>query len=395
MQTGHFDGRRLAFIAAVFALMFAAANLRGGLVIIGPLVSDIRTSLDITAASFGVLMSLPLICFSLFSLIVPWMATRIAPMKVVALALAIITLGSATRLIEHYPAMVIGTLGLGMGIAVLNVLIPSLVKGLFPQHSSWLTGLYTLVLTLGAGVGVLTAVPLRDLYQDWHAPLAAWTLMPLLALVLWLPMLRVNFRSTATTHVSTRIWRLPKAWSLALFMGLQSTHFYILATWLPRIFMDADLSDAEAGLMTALFTLCGLPGALLAPVIAARRPSQRGMMIIISLIGAIGVGGLMIAPAEGRYVWVMCLGLFGGSSLSLSLALIAMKSHDMRQATALSAMVQSTGYLIASVAPSFIGAFYDAHQSWTIPLTLMLIMLVAQTMAGWPIGGAGKVDDRD
>ena len=393
MNVGYFDGRRWAFIAAVCALMFAAANLRGGLVIIGPLVTDIRATLNITAASFGVLMSLPLICFSLFALLVPWITHKIAPMQVVALALGIITAGAAARLIEHYPAMVIGTLGLGIGIAVLNVLVPALVKGLFPQQSSWLTGLYTLVLTLGAGLGILTAIPLRDLYQDWHTPLLAWTLMPLMALLLWLPMLKVKFQTNASTHISTSVWQLPKAWSLALFMGLQSTHFYILATWLPRIFMDAGLTDANAGLMTAIFTLCGLPGALLAPVIAAKLQSQRLMILIISTIGAIGVIGLMVAPAEGRYLWVICLGTFGGASLSLSLALIAMKSNGMRQATALSAMVQSIGYLLASIAPSLIGALYDAYHQWTVPLTLLLVMLVGQTIAGWPIGGAGKVDE--
>ena len=89
MGNDHFKDR-LSFFAAIFALMLAAANLRGGLVVIGPLVENIRTDLGISAAAFGFLMTLPLLCFASFSLVVPWVANRLAPMKVVALALLIL-----------------------------------------------------------------------------------------------------------------------------------------------------------------------------------------------------------------------------------------------------------------------------------------------------------------
>jgi CP family cyanate transporter-like MFS transporter len=70
-----------------------------------------------------------------------------------------------------------------------------------------------------------------------------------------------------------------------------------------------------------------------------------------------------------------------------------MKSHDMRQATALSAMVQGIGYLLASIAPSLIGALYDWQQAWTLPMLTLVILLIAQAIAGWPISGSGKVDE--
>jgi len=384
---------RLSFYAAIFALMLAAANLRGGLVVIGPLVEDIRTSLSISAAAFGFLMTLPLLCFASFSLVVPWVANRLAPMKVVALALLILGMGAAARLFGDYGMMVSGTLALGAGVAILNVLIPSLVKGLFPQNASTLTGVYTLVLTTGAAFSFYSAIPMRDAFNDWHIPMIVWAILPIIALLVWLPMLRVKFKPAAPTSVSSSVWRLPRAWSLASFMGLQSIQFYVLATWLPRIFMDAGLSDAEAGLMTAIFTMIGIPAALLTPMIAAKLPTQRSIVAIITLIGLVGVFGIWLAPIEGRYLWVACLGTYGGASLSLALALIAMKSHDMRQATALSAMVQGVGYLLASIAPSLIGALYDWQQAWTLPMLTLVLLLIAQAVADWPISGTGKVDE--
>ncbi len=393
MQKGHFESHSLKFFLAIFALMLAAANLRGGLVVIGPLVADIRASLDISAAAFGFLMTLPLLCFAGFSLIVPWVANRLAPMQVVAISLLVLAIGAIARVFGDYSMMVAGTLVLGAGIAVLNVLIPSLVKGLFPGQASWLTGVYTLVLTTCAAFSFYSAIPLRDYFGDWHAPMYIWAALPLLALVVWLPMLKVSFKPAAPTNVSSSVWRLPRAWSLAFFMGLQSVQFYVLATWLPRIFMDAGLSDSESGLMTAVFTVIGVPAALMTPVIAAKLRTQHPIILIITLFGLIGVGGLWFAPAEGRYLWVVCLGLYGGSSLSLALALIAMKSHDMRQATALSAMVQGFGYFLASFAPSLFGALYDWQQDWLLPIAVLIALLFAQAIAGWPIASTGKVDE--
>lgn len=392
VQDSHFNKRPWAFFGAVVALMLAAANLRGGLVIIGPLVSDIRTSLEISAAEFGLLMTLPLICFGVISLLVPSLAKRIEPLRVVLVAILVIALGAGLRLISDYPSMLFGTFLLGIGIAVLNVLIPGLIKGLFPAQSGSLTGLYSLVLTTGATLSVFSAIPMRDLFDNWHAPMVVWAIFPLITAIVWLPMLKVRFTPKNQTEISSSVWRLPRAWALTVFMGFQSALFYILATWLPRLMMDQGYTDAEAGALTSLLILAGLPAAFLIPVVAAKLESQRSLVLFIFVSGVSGLLGLLWYPQEFAELWISLLGIYGGSSLSLALVLFAVKAKDMRQATALSAMVQGLGYLGASISPSLVGAVYDLTQEWTAVLWGLITLVIIQTLAGWKVCAAGKID---
>lgn len=393
MDSGHFDNRRWAFIGAVIALMLAAVNLRGGLVVIGPLVTDMRADLNVSSSAFGMLMTLPLICFGAVSLLVPTLARKIEPLRVVLAAILLIAIGAGIRLIVNFPVMLVGTLFLGTGIAILNVMIPGLVKGLFPRHSGVLTGLYTVVLTLGATLSILIAIPMRDQFGSWQAPMAVWALLPLVAALIWLPMLKVRFTPKTMPTLSATVWRLPKAWALTAFMGLQSSVFYVLATWLPRLLMDSGYSDAYAGSLTSLLALVGLPAAFLIPIAAVKLKSQRLLILTILMTGVGGMVGLLLMPQQFAEVWVSLLGIYGGSSLSMALVMFAIKTHDMRQATTLSAMVQGIGYLGASVTPSLVGAIYDVSHEWTPIVWGIIIVITLQNVAGWFVAAPGKIDE--
>lgn len=373
--------------------MLAAANLRGGLVVIGPIVADMRADLGVSASAFGMLMTLPLICFGVISLLVPTLARKIEPLKVVLGATLLIALGAALRLLINFPIMLLGTLLLGTGIAVLNVLIPGLVKGLFPKQSGSLTGLYTVVLTLGATLSILSAVPMRDHFGSWQAPMIVWAIFPLLTALIWLPMLRVRFTPKSMPTPSASVWRLPKAWALTAFMGLQSSVFYVLATWLPRLLMDSGYSDVYAGSVTSLVSLVGLPSAFLIPVLAVRLKSQRSLILVILTTGLAGMFGLLLMPEKYAEIWVSLLGVYGGGSLSMALVLFAIKTHDMRQATSLSAMVQGIGYLGASIAPSLVGAVYDIRHEWTLVVWGIILVIAVQNTAGWFVSAPGKIDE--
>jgi len=61
-------------------------------------------------------------------------------------------------------------------------------------------------------------------------------------------------------------------------MGLQSLVFYASIAWLPEILRGDGLSAAQAGWMVSLMQFVGIPVALFAPILAGRRPSQRGYL---------------------------------------------------------------------------------------------------------------------
>lgn len=389
---GPFDGRPLAFAGAVLAILLAAINLRGGLVVVGPLVDDIRAALHFSASQFSLLTTLPLICFGLVSACVPLLTRHITPPLVVVGALLLISAGAFLRIAEPFAIILAGTLLLGAAIALLNVLIPGLVKGYFPHQTGIMTGIYSVTLGAGAGLGVYLAVPLRDAFDNWHAPMLLWGILPLLCLPPWLYLLRVRSSSyQPPRQAEVKLWRNRTAWCLTGFMGLQSLYFYALATWLPKLLLDAGLNDAEAGLGAALLSVTGIPANLLVPVLAARMRDQRPLVWGIALLALCGLSGLMLLPALGTWIWASLIGLSAGASLSLALTLFALRSDGATQATALSAMAQSVGYLIAATGPLLFGALHDISGSWVPAVGLLILCQLMQLGLGLVAGRAGTL----
>ena len=377
-----FRGRPFIAALAIAALMLAAANLRGGLVVTGPRVRQIREALNINASVFSLLTTLPLLCFAVVSICVPWLSRRWAPQQLAIAGLLVISLGVGLRLLEQFPLVILGTLLLGSAIAVLNVLIPGLVKSFFPRQVGLMTGLYSVTLSMGAGLGVYLAVPLMNHFGSWRYPVALWALLPLFCLLFWLPMLRVKGVQRLGNRARLSLWRDKTAWAITLFMGLQSFYFYSLATWLPKILLDSGLDAHQAGAATALINVVSIPFNLLVPMLAARMRNQRLLVLLTFSTSFIGVAGLWWLPSAAL-LWASLIGVGCGCALSLALSFFVLRSANALQATALSAMAQSIGYLLAALGPFSLGLLRDLSGTWHWALASILLLQLLQLGCGW------------
>ena len=381
----------------VVGIVIAAANLRGALTSVGPLVGEIRADTGISGGAAGLLTTLPLLCFAAFSLLAPALARRFGMKRVLTASLLLLAAGIALRSAPPVAALFAGTIVLGLAIAVGNVLLPSLVKRDFPAHIGLLTGVYITVMNSGAALGSGVSVPLaRQGDFGWRGALGVWALLALVATVVWLFLLRGE-RSTDSPAAGTPapreehryggLWRSPLAWQVTLFMGLQSVVFYASIAWLPEVLQGDGLGAAQAGWMVSLMQFVGIPAALFAPILAGRRPSQRGFLAVAALLSSIGILGLLFSGGVATVLWVSLLGLGQGASISLALILFALRTADATEAAALSGMAQSVGYLLAAAGPFLFGVLHDLTQSWSLPLALLFAVAVALLFAGL---GAGR-----
>lgn len=386
-----FYGRPIIALLAIVALMLAAANLRGGLVVVGPLVMEIRDSLNISASAFSLLTTLPLICFGVMSIFVPWLTRRWAPQWISIVGLMVISLGVGFRLLDHYALVILGTLLLGCAIATLNVLIPGLVKAFFPRNVGLMTGLYSVTLSLGAGVGVYLAIPLLEQFGHWRYPVAMWAIFPLFCVLFWLPMLKVKGVGRPTNPIKVSLWRDKLAWSITFYMGLQSFYFYSMATWLPKILLENGLQAHDAGTATALINLVSIPFNLFVPILAAKMRNQRLLVVGTFLVSFIGLAGIWWQPDAAPLLWASFIGMGCGSSLSLALSFFVLRADNTAQATALSAMAQSIGYLLAALGPVSLGLLRDINGHWQFALGLLMALQLAQLATGWFAARAIKV----
>jgi CP family cyanate transporter-like MFS transporter len=101
---------------------------------------------------------------------------------------------------------------------------------------------------------------------------------------------------------------------------------------------------------------------------------------------AAGYLGVLLAPATLPWLWMIVLGIGQGASFALALLIIALRPANPGLVTALSAMAQSVGYLLAALGPVLFGLLREVSGGWWAPLVFGLAVVGAQTVAGWLAG---------
>ncbi|GIF18111.1 CP family cyanate transporter-like MFS transporter [Actinoplanes tereljensis] len=367
------------------ALLLAAVNLRLAVTSIGPVLHEIREGLDMSSTVAGLLTSVPVFCFATVGLAAPRLARRFGANRVIITGLAILATGLALR--PYAPGvtlfLLLSLVSLA-GIAVVNVLLPMIVKEWFPTQVGTMTGLYTVALNLGATLAAATTVPLTHAFGgSWQLGLACWALLAVVALPAWLPLVREKASGVPPTkaEAAVRVSRHPVAWALAVYFGMQSTSAYVIIGWLPQIYRDAGLSADEAGLLFATTSLLGVPLGLALSALAGRIRSQSAIAGTLALFGIAGYAGLWWDPAAAPWLWVVLLGIVN-TAFPLVLTMIGLRGSSPATVVKLSAFAQSVGYLLAIPGPILVGLLHDHTGGWRVPLALMIALMVPQLIAG-------------
>lgn len=351
---------------------------------VGPLTEYIQNALGLSYSMIGLITTLPLICFAALSGFTLYFTQRFGLEVTLGAALVILTTGIIGRSFANIPALYTGTLFLGIGIAIMNVLMPSIVKRDFPEHSGFMTSLYSGVMGIGATLGAGISVPLAHA-TDWQFSLGSWAIFPLLGFLLWIPQLKNRTKPKNPIHIISAIKKLGAsgiAWQIALFMGLQSLIFYAVLAWLPEIMIERGLSPTNAGFILSISQATGILGSLVIPIIAGRFKDQRRIVLITGTMEIIGITGILFFDTFLVSAWVGILGFGLGGNFSLALLFMVLRADSAELTTGLSGMAQSAGYFVAAFGPVLFGIIHDVTLSWNLPLYAMLIIAAVQLAFG-------------
>lgn len=372
----------------VVAVVLTALNLRPAITSIGPLLGPMRTSLDASATWAGVLTTLPGLCFAGAGLAAPALARRFGLGPGIAGAMATLVVGLVVRPLDGAFVVIGGTLVATAGIALINVLIPVVIKDAFPAQIGVMTGIYTAALQGGGALGAAVTPMLEQVFGGWRQALGGWALLAALALAAWLLGGRDLGRTDLGATVEPRdrpMMRSGLAWMVTLFFGCQACLAYIAMGWLPEVLIDSGLTPTQAGLLSGLVSLIGVPIALFGSPLAARATSQGPWVLALGVTGLTGVLGLMLAPAAAPLLWSALFGI-GLGAFSLALTIIALRARNSADTARLSGMAQGIGYLLAGIGPFLFGLLHDATGGWTVPWALVLAVYVIQIGAGMVAG---------
>lgn len=371
----------------ILGLIVVALNLRPPIAGFGPLLSQFQAEFQVSAATLSLLTTLPLLCWGVLAPLAPLLSRRYSNETIILFATAVIGLGSVLRIGGALPVILIGTVLVGAGIAVNNVLLPSLIRRDYPSRVGPMTGLYTLAVVGGAALASAVAVPLMTaLGGEWRSSVGVWTGLAALGVLAWLPAVfgrQTHARALRTDGPS--VWRNPHALPVTLYMGFQSLVFFTWLTWLPRVLQDSGFTAAQAGLLLAFANVVQLPFTLAVPVLAARPRLLVPLAVGTALVSAAGVTGLLLAPLT-PLPWLLMMGIGAGSTFPLALMFIAVRAQDVAQVPQLSALAQGFGYALAAAGPFIFGALHDVTGDWQVPLIFLLAMTGVVLVTGVAAG---------
>lgn len=373
--------------ALVFGIVLISLTMRSPLTSVGPLVGSIRESLGLSNTVAGLLTTLPLLAFALLSPFTPTLARRFGMERVLFCALVLLMTGIAVRSLSATISLFAGTVLLGLSIAVCNVLIPSLVKRDFSNNVGLMTGIYAVSMNLCGAIASGISVPLaRNLGFGWNGALGVWGILALIAALFWFPRVRGSHISAVVTTpggvVRRSLWRSPLAWTITLFMGMQSLLFYVLITWLPEMMTSRGLSEDSAGWMLSLFQMATLPVSFIVPILAGRMKNQHLLVTIMAVLFFVSLGGFYFGNQALISLWTILLGIAGGCAFSLAMIFLSLRTKDAYDAASLSGMSQSVGYLLAATGPILFGFLHDVTAGWNLPLVLLFIVSAVLFLCG-------------
>ncbi|WP_182526059.1 MFS transporter [Nocardioides dongkuii] len=387
---------RRAVALVLVGLVLLSLNLRPAAVTVGPVLAELRAGLGLSPVTAGLLTSLPVLAFALFGAFAPTVARRVGVHRTTLIALLALTAGLAGRAAAGGEAAFLALTMLALaGMAVANVLLPSLVKLHFPHRVGPVTALYTTMLSIGLTAALVLTVPISDAFGGWRAGIGAWAVLALVAALPWValsahdrhpetPPRRVGFRDVARTRLG---------WAMALFFGLQSLQAYAVFGWFATLWRDSGWSASAAGALVGLLAATAIPFSLWLPAALARSRDPR--RILAPVIGCYPVGYLLLVvdPHALAIPAAILVGV-GTATFPLVLTLIGLRARTPEGTGALSAFTQSTGYLVAGIGPFAIGLLHDASDGWTVPLLVLAALTVPQLAVGLRVARPAYVEDQ-
>ncbi|WP_433789519.1 MFS transporter [Actinoplanes sp. CA-252034] len=381
--------RLLPAASAAATIFLVALCLRPAITAVGPLLPQISADVGLGEAAQGLLGALPLLAFALVSPQVHRLSGRVGMERAVLLALLVLAAGTVARSYTGTAGLWAGTVVIGCAIAVGNVLVPAIVKRDFAANVSRATGFYTAFITIAASTASAVAVPVAEAV-DWRLSLALWAFPALVVAMIWAPRAGpAPVVEEGPPGGGAPVWRQPRAWLITAFMGLQSTCFYVLVTWLPTIEISHGVSQRTAGLHLFLFQGMGILGGLAVPLLLRDPRTRARGAVAASLPVVVAMAGLLAAPGLTA-LWAAIAGLGQGASLVAALTLISFGGRTASETTRLSGMAQSLGYLLAAAGPIAAGVLAERTGAWEATLVMIIGLGVLQTAAGAAAGRKGS-----
>lgn len=410
------------------ALVLVALNLRIAVTTAAALLVPLQEAGALTPIAAVIVPSIPTAIFAVAGVGTPRLAARLGIERTIRWGMLTLTAGLALRMIADPFAIVAGTIIATSGLAIVNILLPAVVRARFPGRIGPVTTVYSMAMSLGSAAGAAVAVPVAEWLGSPTLGLAAWAIPAAIGLVAWIFVAPVKAEiggSTGSTAVpnsadQAQVSQAPSSqspasedasamaprgsdpdpaapgptaskaskpplpagtWLLAGYFAMQSLVSYVVMGYVPAIAIDAGIPASRAGVLLGIAMAVGIPGTIVVMSFVRSAAWLRFGFVLVAVASGSGMLGLLFAPALAPEVWAALLGL-GMCVFPLVLAIIAGIGASARETARVSGLAQSVGYTVATLGPLGAGAMRQVSGSWTAVLIGVTVLIAVQCVVG-------------
>ncbi|EAH9315987.1 MFS transporter [Campylobacter jejuni] len=374
---------RKIFWLNVAIVIIVAFNLRAPITAIGPMIDIIQDEYNLNSTLAGVLTSLPLIAFGSISFIVGYFS----PIRAIIVGIFLIFIAELIRSYLGVYGLFLGMLGIGCGIAIANVLLPSFIKEKFPKKMASMMGIYSLVLSISSIAGIALSMPLLNIF-DLAGAMVFWSVFSFIALMIYYPQAKNGrfFRTKKKESKKINLLKNPTTWKITLFMGFQSFLAYSLFFWYVQIIVEKGYDKDFATNMVLFSQLVAAPISLFGPLLLGKLRQNLHTFYIAGLCSmyVIAFGILFIFDSKiSIIISAFIMGFPWGGVFGIALLFIAQKSSNAQIAARLSALAQGFGYLIAAQGQWIIGFLHDKFENFSFAILMLVFVGILVNIFGY------------
>jgi CP family cyanate transporter-like MFS transporter len=364
-------------------LWLSGIGLRLTIMAVPPVLALIRHDLGLSATEVGLLSGIPPGFFAVAALAGSLLVARLGVKSALVGGLVIVAAGSALRgMTAGFPSLLAATALMSAGVAIMQPVMPTAVKGWVPRRIALGTAVYINGLLVGEIIPVVLTLPLVLPWMggSWRASFVAWA-VPIVVIALLVAIgaprgVTLQSNQPGPPRQWLPDWRSGQLWRLgALFCCINAIYFSANA-FIPIYLTSQGRPELISGALSAL-NFGQLPASFLLLAVAKRIERRAWPYIASGVISLISIVGLVAFVGRLTWIWAGLLGFSDAAALIVALTLppLLCKPEDVART---SAGVFTLSYGGAVLIALICGAAWDlSGQPFTsfVPLAICSIAL--------------------
>ena len=227
--------------------------MRVTIMAVPPVIPLIRDDLNMSETQVGILIGLPLVTWALAAVPGSLMIARFGATLTITLGLLLNGLAGVGRAgASGVWLLYLATVLMGLGIAVMQPSLPTLVRDWLPQRMAQGAIVTTNGMMVAVMLGPVLTIPvvLPLVGQSWRLDLIVWALPVLATALLYLAVAPRTVTTPEAGHGGARYgwpdWRDPLIWLLGFTFGSNNALFFSVNAFLPEYLISLGRGELTA-----------------------------------------------------------------------------------------------------------------------------------------------------